>query len=274
MRKIIPFSIIIYTGSIVFSQTKDENAMKFAKLITADDSKKHLSILASDEYEGRETGKPGQKKAAKYIAENFKKIGLKSVTDSTYLQKFPLTESTPEGADMEVSGKKFENFKDFYVFPFGKDLKLEAKNILFLGYGISDEKYDDYKDADVKDKILLVLGGEPMSKDSVSFITGTKDMSEWTGDFRKKSRLAKEKGAIGFIVINMNFDANVQYLKSYLESPILKLESEEKKDDNSRYGKKIPQIGISIKTANEILSIEKINVDDIKKKIQKKKKHF
>jgi len=273
MKKINPLFVLIFPCSFSFSQPQHSNAMKFAKTITAEDLKKHLSILASDEYEGRETGKEGQKKAAEYIADNFKKIRLKSATDETYLQKFPLTQTTPESAEAEVGEKKYENHKDFYVFPYGNDLKLEAKSILFLGYGIADEKYDDYKNIDVKDKILLVLGGEPMNDDSISFITGTKDFSDWTSDFRKKSRFAKSKGASALVIINMNFEANIQFLKSFLESPSLKLETDtsEKNDERKDERKKIPQLGISIKTANDIFSDEKMNVDDIKKKIQKKK---
>ena len=41
--------------------------IKYAKLITADDAKKHLSIIASDDFEGRETGKPGAEKAANWL---------------------------------------------------------------------------------------------------------------------------------------------------------------------------------------------------------------
>ena len=267
MRKIISFFSLISITALSFSQTKDENAMKFAKFITAEDARKHLTILASDEFEGRETGKQGQKKAAKYIADDFKAIGLKSVTDESYLQKFPLTQSTPEGANLEVNGKKFENYTDFYVFPYGKDLKFEAKEILFLGYGISDEKYDDYKDTDVKNKILLVLGGEPLNKDSTSILTGKKDLSEWTTNFRKKSEFAKTKGASAIILINQNFDANIKFLKHYLESSSLKLDSD-KKDEK----KKILQLGMSKKAANEILSAEKMDVEETKKKIQKKNK--
>ncbi|MBI4930654.1 MAG: M28 family peptidase [Bacteroidetes bacterium] len=265
---------LIPSGKGLLSQSLDKTAMKFAQTITAEDAKKHLSILASDEYEGRETGKEGQKKAAKYIADDFKKIGLKSVTDSTYLQKFPLTLNTPEGADLKIGGKKYENYNDFYVFPLGHDLNLESKSILFLGYGISDKKYDDYKNADVKDKILLVLGGEPIREDSISFLTGTKELSDWTSDFRKKSRFAKSKGASALVVINMNFEANIQFLKNFLESPTLKLnsdKSEEKLSDKKEERKKIPQIGLSIQTANEILSSEKMNVDDIKNKIRTSK---
>ena len=57
---------------------QNATAVKYAKLITADDAKKHLSILASDEFEGRETGKPGAEKAANYIANEFKKLGLEA----------------------------------------------------------------------------------------------------------------------------------------------------------------------------------------------------
>ncbi len=46
----------------------------FAKTITAGDLKKHLSIVASAQMEGRETATPGQKKAAAYIEQQFKAI--------------------------------------------------------------------------------------------------------------------------------------------------------------------------------------------------------
>lgn len=281
MRKIIPHFILIFACSAGFSQSQDKSAMKFAQSITAEDAKKHLSILASDEYEGRETGKEGQKKAAKYIADDFKKIGLRSVTDSTYLQKFPLTLSAPEVRTMKVGEKKYENYMDFYVFRFGHDWKIEAKSILFLGYGISDKKYDDYKSADVKDKILLVLSGEPLADDSISFLTGTKELSEWTTDFPKKSLFAKEKGASALIIIDTNFEKNIGDLKSFLQSPKMQLETDEKsakvtgagkKDDKTGKLENIPHVGISVEIANEILSKEKTSVDKIRKKILKRKK--
>ena len=248
-----------------FFQAQDKNAIKFAQIITAEDAKKHLSVLASDEYEGRETGQAGQKKAAKYIADDFKNIGLRSATDETYLQKFPLTLNTPEGASIQMDETFYENLKDFYVFPLGKDLKLEAKNILFLGYGISDSLYNDYTNVDVKGKIVMVLGGEPMNKDSVSYITGTKEVSDWSSNFRKKSEFARKKGAEALIVVNKNLEANIQTLKGYLESTSLQLHSDD--PDLKERKKKIPHVGISLKMANEILSANKMSVDDIKRKI-------
>ena len=50
--------------------------IKYAETITIEELKRHINILASDSLEGRETGKIGQKKAARYIANHFKKIGI------------------------------------------------------------------------------------------------------------------------------------------------------------------------------------------------------
>ena len=50
---------------------------KYAATITANDLKKHLTIIASEEMEGRETGMPGERRAAAFIEEHFRNIGLK-----------------------------------------------------------------------------------------------------------------------------------------------------------------------------------------------------
>ena len=62
--------------------------IKYANTININDLYDHISVLASDSLEGRETGKPGQKKAAKYIAKHFQKIGIPPYKRKTYFQKF------------------------------------------------------------------------------------------------------------------------------------------------------------------------------------------
>jgi hypothetical protein len=69
-----------------------------AALVTADSLKKHLTVLAGDEYEGRCSGYPGNDKAAEYIANHFKKIGLRPAGEkndkgeATYFQTFQVRE--------------------------------------------------------------------------------------------------------------------------------------------------------------------------------------
>ncbi len=78
------FFLFLLFPSILFSQ---EN-IKFSKTIVVDDLRRHLSVLASDSLEGRETGKPGQKMAADYIKNHFKAIGIPPYKRKTYYQKF------------------------------------------------------------------------------------------------------------------------------------------------------------------------------------------
>ena len=69
----------------------------------SDKLKKHLKVLTSDSLEGRETSYPGQKKAALYISDYFKKIGLKPIGDNgTYFQHFDV-EVTRVNPDTKIS---------------------------------------------------------------------------------------------------------------------------------------------------------------------------
>lgn len=82
MRSIINILLIIPFFS--FSQ---EN-IKYSNTININDLYDHIEILSSDSLEGRETGKPGQKMAAHYIANHFKNIGIPAFKRNTYFQKF------------------------------------------------------------------------------------------------------------------------------------------------------------------------------------------
>lgn len=73
--------------------TAPDWAATYAGSITPEDLRRHLTVLASDAYEGRETGEKGQKMAAEYLAQQFKALGLTGPvpnSDNPYLQHFPL----------------------------------------------------------------------------------------------------------------------------------------------------------------------------------------
>ena len=81
--------LLLFLPSILFGQ---EN-VKFSESIVIEDLQRHLNILASDSLEGRETGKRGQKMAADYIMNHFKKIGIPPFKRKTYYQKFKVKSS-------------------------------------------------------------------------------------------------------------------------------------------------------------------------------------
>ena len=74
MKKIVyivsAFAFLACGSSQNASKTEDANvdqSAKYAATITAKDLGKHLFVYASDEFEGRDTGEPGQKKAVAYL---------------------------------------------------------------------------------------------------------------------------------------------------------------------------------------------------------------
>ncbi|MFL6531425.1 MAG: peptidase M28, partial [Chthoniobacterales bacterium] len=86
--------------------------------ITADDLLKHIKVLASDEYEGRAPGSKGEELSIKYIADQFKALGLKPGNpDGTYLQEVPLAGiTTHPTAHFTVNGNTTDlKFPDDYV---------------------------------------------------------------------------------------------------------------------------------------------------------------
>lgn len=77
------------TSQNVKSQ-KPLTATNFTHLIRANDLKEMLYIYASDEFEGRRTGEPGQKKAIEFIKEHYIKIGIPSpISEGDYFQEIP-----------------------------------------------------------------------------------------------------------------------------------------------------------------------------------------
>ncbi|WP_299817738.1 M28 family peptidase [uncultured Pontibacter sp.] len=109
-----------------------EAAPKYAQTITAADLSKHLHIIASDEYEGRNTGEKGQKMAAEYIAREFREDGLAGPVKAganPYYQTFDLQKSSWGDGHITVGTQKFLMMQDFFPFgasPFSTEQAIEA----------------------------------------------------------------------------------------------------------------------------------------------------
>lgn len=204
---------------------QDSLAMKYGKTITPEELKEHLYILAGDKFEGRETGKEGQKMAADYIANYFNALGVDPIVNGSYFQSFPLRSEKTVEAQMSVGDVVLNFTEDFYFFP-GFDANSINGDAVFLGYGIESEYYNDYEDVDVKDKILFVLPGEPADKNGISLVTREDGLSEWSGDWRVKREAAQKNGARALIVLNEDYDRYLGRVKYWLENTGMRLDME------------------------------------------------
>lgn len=220
MKKLL---VILALGGSISSAIaqKDTAAIRFAETITAADLKEHLSIIASDEYEGRETGKKGQKMTAEYVAKLFSTYGLSAVDEGeNYLQEFELKQV--ELASVTCNGGKL--YEDFSFYGM-ENISWKDKDLVFVGYGIDDPAYSNYEGLDVKGKVVLFLESEPITEDGKSLITGTNELSGWSDGSNSKLEAAKKKGALGGIqmssISDEQFKAFGDRLKHYYEKPSL-----------------------------------------------------
>lgn len=194
-------------------------ATAFAETITPADLKKHLTILAADDMEGRETGSPGQKRAGNYIAAQFESFGLKPIVLGAdgkpgYFQPFSVYQKTWGDFYVKAGGKQFNYLTDFIVNGLFSVPTETAYETVFIGYGISDAKYDDYAGRDIQGKAIVMLEGEPKSKTGASLISGSADASKWgaADSWRIKATLAKEKGAAQIFMVSAASAADFKQL--------------------------------------------------------------
>ena len=173
---------------------------KYAETITENELKEHLYTYASDEFEGRETGQPGQKMAVAYLKAEYEALGIPAAkSDGNYFQEVPL-----EISKLPI-GKLTVNATDYpigeHVLTFGA-ANSSTDEIVYVAYGIEDDSYSNYTDIDVSGKIVLLKSGEPKAQDGTYTITGSAEPSVWSNmseSLTKRIQIAVDKGARGIL---------------------------------------------------------------------------
>lgn len=199
MKSYILAGIFLLINATVFAQ---QVPTKYAETINAVDLKKHLTIIAADDMEGRDTGSPGQKRAAEYVVKYFKEYGLQPiVTDAdgnkSYLQKYELYKRSWGDVYFKTNNRKYELAKDFYANGIFNIPNETDFSVVFAGYGIEDEKYNDYQTISVNEKAVVIFDGEPMDKNGNYILSGTAQKTKWSSNtgWQKKVEAARKKGA-------------------------------------------------------------------------------
>lgn len=189
----------------------------------------NLKFLAHDLLEGREAGTRGELLAAEFIAAELYKYGASTLDNSgSYFQQVPLIKTNLDSSSTFTfkSGSeelKAEYYNNFIRIASPMDFQADNAELVFAGYGISADEYnyDDYKNIDVKDKIAVVLTGEPFSEVD-SFFAG-KEITRYSSS-RTKSAAAMQKGAKGLLIIsNDDSDSTWNEFKSYYGTPSITL---------------------------------------------------
>jgi len=211
--------LLIFTAGCATSQTADQSnrtepitstdaLLKYQDQISTDFLYNHLAVLSADSMEGRETATKGLKKAADYLADQYRAIGLQPVgDDGSYFQRFELnatksdsvvftTYKTDTGGEQLVDRSvSAAGSSGRYIRSFGGTDTLSGQ-IVFAGFGVNDDGHNvrHLKGLDLNGKWVMVFEEIP------HVIDGDTLISEEFGA-RSRFRSILGKGAAGILVI-------------------------------------------------------------------------
>ncbi|MBK1441334.1 M28 family peptidase [Parapedobacter sp. ISTM3] len=255
------FFIPVLCGCIV---AQDPVQQKYAAEINPETAKAHLSILASAEFEGRGTGEAGGERAAAYIAGEFEKLGLAAPVNGSYFQPVKLTRTRFDVKDFTINGKPFANGEDFYFVGSGPVSRIDAKEIVFIGYGISETQYDDLKGIDIKGKVVLLLSeGEPKNAQGNSLISGSSEPSEWVTSRTKRLQNITSREPKLIIAVSSTIKESLERFGGRLVQPRISLEGGAGQPSPNT----TPVANISTEMADLLLARAKTSVAALEQKI-------
>jgi hypothetical protein len=137
-----------------------------------------------------------------------------------------LIESVFSVDKFQVNHQQLQHFKDFYFNTEGAEKKVKAEQLVFAGYGISTEGYDDLKGIDLNGKVVLLVGrGEPQSN-GVSIITKAGEQSDWTTNRAKRIQNIRSKGPALILSVNPDLAQALARAGSHLAEPRISLKPE------------------------------------------------
>jgi Zn-dependent M28 family amino/carboxypeptidase len=166
-----------------------------------------VEFLASDRLEGRDTGSPGERLAADYIAMQLARVGARPLPGHRDMfMPFEFTAGTRDGgSNLTIRGtggasQAFRSAEQVQALSFSDDATVGGP-VVFAGYGLvvpesQDLGYDSYAGLDVKDKIVLVLHYFPEDTDAK-----TKAALARYSDLRYKALAARQHGAKGLLIV-------------------------------------------------------------------------
>ncbi|MFN2596083.1 MAG: M20/M25/M40 family metallo-hydrolase [Pyrinomonadaceae bacterium] len=225
-RKLSRLLFVLALATCVLAQQPAPRVTVVTEEPSVPNLRAHVNYLASDELEGRRTGTQGAQKAAAYVADEFKRLGLRpGVNDagsspnvahvarplSGYLQPFPYV------AAVELGKKNAMSFaahaavvvqhgqpatvdlrlnEDWSPVAWSANAKVDSAPVVYVGYGIvaSELNHDDYANVDARGKVAMAFAGTPDGDNPHGRFAQFEDL-------RFKAAAAREHGAAALLLV-------------------------------------------------------------------------
>lgn len=212
MKKLV---LLLMLGCF-FTLTAQTEIEKVSETISKSEIEGHIYFLADDLLKGRDTGSPELKIAGSYLANSFRRYGVKpNPKTGTYYQEVKLKRTfPPKNSSLEINNQVIS---DYIIVATGAlDSNPEA---VFVNHGLEG----DYKRKKVKGKVVIVKAGGP-------------DTTDPRAAFRlrnTKEKLAKDHGAIAIVEL-LNVDERAwQSINQNFNGPRLSIDSDQEQAESS-----------------------------------------
>jgi Zn-dependent M28 family amino/carboxypeptidase len=206
MRPIALLLSLFFFASIAPLRAQQAAAgSRVAAALSADVMRGHLEFLADDALEGRAPGTRGGELAQKYIASQFRRLGLEPAGDSgSYYQRVPIISLTPTPtlAVTAPSSMALKWKEDYVLWSMRNDSVVSVSGpAVFVGYGIVAPElgWNDYAGLDAKGKIVVALVNDPGLQDSTIF---RGKILTYYGRWTYKIEEARRQGAAGLLLVH------------------------------------------------------------------------
>ncbi|MFC4312762.1 M28 family peptidase [Steroidobacter flavus] len=195
-------------GTVVFSGAS-------ADAVDAKRMSDAVRVLASDEFEGRAPGTPGETKTVNYLVEAFRSLGLEpGGTQGSWTQEVPLLRTqvgTPRALQVTIDGKaqSLSQAKTIYLNTVqdSQKITIDRAPLVFVGYGVTapERQWDDFKGVDLHGKVLVCLVNDPdfsaQPGEAVAGKFGSRRMTYY-GRWSYKYEEAARRGAVAALIIH------------------------------------------------------------------------
>lgn len=169
----------------------------------------HLRFLSSDLLEGRAPATRGGRLTAEYIASQLREAGIQPGTKGSYFQRVPIdvVGAVPSTLSVTASGEataQLDYPEEVVVWAGSAAERSDARGeLVFVGYGSTapEFRWDDFKDAELRGKVLLVLVNDPPAPPDEPALFGG-DAMTYYGRWSYKFEEAERRGAAGMLIVH------------------------------------------------------------------------
>jgi Zn-dependent M28 family amino/carboxypeptidase len=274
MSRFVAFVLLIGIGQLAVFGQKDD----FKGLFSETKLRDFVKFFSDDGFQGRGPGTPAGELAAKFLARELERIGVRPGNNGSYFQPVSLVAAkASRDTKLRVSNRNatFDyDFGDDFVATTGAQTEnsfVDAE-LVFVGYGVDapEQKWDDYKgdDSDFRGKILVMMVNDPPATEKEPNLFGGKALTYY-GRWTYKYEEAARRGAVGAILIHTTESAGYGWNVVRTSNGNWRYEVARTQNDRTPYLQ--VKSWMTDETAKRVFSQANLNLDELRAKAADRK---